>query len=143
MRRGDLGGADLHHTSVRRQLIPSAAIITSSTCPVPPAAGEPDLKYAFVVLCDSVSSSPTAGRGDRLVAALFFGISSVADQRSTKRVRTRRALSPTIPALAAGLCYGVSAFAVKLVTSEFGAGPGQKARSSSDTLGELPSHDRD
>ena len=31
-----------------------------------------------------------------LVAALLFGISSVADQRSTKRVKTERALSPRI-----------------------------------------------
>jgi hypothetical protein len=31
-----------------------------------------------------------------LAAALFLGISSVADQRSTKRVKTERALSPTI-----------------------------------------------
>jgi hypothetical protein len=31
-----------------------------------------------------------------LLAALVFGISSVADQRSTKRVKTERALSPTI-----------------------------------------------
>ena len=34
--------------------------------------------------------------GTAVAAALAFGISSVADQRSTKRVKTRRALSPGI-----------------------------------------------
>lgn len=38
----------------------------------------------------------TAAVVTALVAALFFGISSVADQRSTKRVKTERALSPAI-----------------------------------------------
>ena len=56
-----------------------------------------------------------------LVAALLFGISSVADQRSTKRVKTERALSPTIlvdlvkePLWLIAIATNVAAFALQV-----------------------------
>ena len=63
-----------------------------------------------------------------LVAAVLFGISSVADQRSTKRVRTRRALSPVImldlvrqPLWLIAIATNVAAFALQVVALDFGS----------------------
>ena len=41
-----------------------------------------------------------------LVAALFLGISSVADERSTKRVKTRRALLRSLRAVSGARASG-------------------------------------
>ncbi len=63
-----------------------------------------------------------------LVAALFFGISAVADQRSTKRVTTRRALSPAIlldlvrqPLWLIAIATNVVGFALQVVALDFGS----------------------
>ena len=41
-------------------------------------------------------SAPIAAAGTALASALILGISSILDQRSTKRVKSRRALSSLI-----------------------------------------------
>jgi hypothetical protein len=63
-----------------------------------------------------------------LVAALLFGISSVADQRSTKRVKTERALSPAIlldlvkqPLWLFAILANLGAFALQVVALSFGS----------------------
>jgi hypothetical protein len=63
-----------------------------------------------------------------LAAALVFGISSVADQRSTKRVQSRRALSPRIlldlvrqPLWLTAIGANVAAFALQVVALDFGS----------------------
>jgi hypothetical protein len=63
-----------------------------------------------------------------LVAALLFGISSVADQRSTKRVKTEKALSPAIlldlvkqPLWLGAIVTNVAAFALQVVALSFGS----------------------
>jgi hypothetical protein len=63
-----------------------------------------------------------------LGAAFLFGISSVADQRSTKRVRTRRALSPRIlldlvrqPLWLTAVGANVLGFVLQVVALSFGS----------------------
>src|ERR1700749_3484312 len=63
-----------------------------------------------------------------VVAALLFGISSVADQRSTKRVKTEKALSPAIlldlvkqPLWLGAILTNVAAFALQVVALSFGS----------------------
>jgi hypothetical protein len=63
-----------------------------------------------------------------LGAALFLGISSVADQRSTKRVKTRRALSPAIlldlvrqPLWLTAIAANLVGFALQVVALSFGS----------------------
>jgi len=63
-----------------------------------------------------------------LAAALFFGISSVADARSAKRVKTQRALSPAIlldlvrqPLWLIGIVANVFGFALQVVALSFGS----------------------
>jgi hypothetical protein len=63
-----------------------------------------------------------------LAAALVFGISSVADQRSTKRVQSRRALSPRIlldlvrqPLWLTAIGANVVGFALQVVALDFGS----------------------
>lgn len=63
-----------------------------------------------------------------LAAALVLGISSVADQRSTKRVRPRRALSPWIladlvrqPLWLTAVCANAVGFALQVVALGFGS----------------------
>jgi hypothetical protein len=63
-----------------------------------------------------------------LAAALVFGISSVADQRSTKRVQSRRALSPRIlldlvrqPLWLTAVGANVAGFALQVVALDFGS----------------------
>jgi hypothetical protein len=63
-----------------------------------------------------------------LGAALLFGMSSVADQRSTKRVQTRRALSPRIlldlvrqPLWLTALAANVAGFALQVVALDSGS----------------------
>ncbi len=63
-----------------------------------------------------------------LAAALLFGLSSVADQRSTKRVKTERALSPTIlldlvrqPLWLIAIAANVAGFALQVVALSFGS----------------------
>jgi hypothetical protein len=63
-----------------------------------------------------------------LVAALLFGISSVADQRSTKRVKTEKALSPAIlvdlvkqPLWLGAIVTNLAAFALQVVALSFGS----------------------
>jgi hypothetical protein len=63
-----------------------------------------------------------------LAAALVFGISSVADQRSTKRVQTRRALSPRLlldlvrqPLWLTAIGANVVGFALQVVALAFGS----------------------
>lgn len=63
-----------------------------------------------------------------LAAALLFGISSVADQRSTKRVKTERALSPTIlldlakePLWLMAIGANLAAFALQVTALAFGS----------------------
>jgi drug/metabolite transporter (DMT)-like permease len=62
-----------------------------------------------------------------IVAALVFGISSVAEQRSTKRVKTERALSPRIlldlvrqPLWVTAIGGTVAGFALQVVALRFG-----------------------
>jgi hypothetical protein len=63
-----------------------------------------------------------------LAAALVFGISSVADQRSTKRVQTERALSPKIlvdlvrePLWLIAIAANLVAFALQVTALSFGS----------------------
>jgi len=63
-----------------------------------------------------------------LVAALFFGIQSVLAQRSTKRVKTERALSPVIlldlvkqPLWLMAIVANLVAFALQVVALNFGS----------------------
>jgi hypothetical protein len=63
-----------------------------------------------------------------VVAALLFGISSVADQRSTKRVKTEKALSPAIlldlvkqPLWLGAILTNLAAFALQVVALSFGS----------------------
>lgn len=63
-----------------------------------------------------------------LVAALFFGIQSVLDQRSTKRVKSERALSPAIlldlvkqPLWLMAIVANLVAFALQVVALSFGS----------------------
>ena len=63
-----------------------------------------------------------------VVAALLFGISSVADQRSTKRVKTEKALSPAIlldlakqPLWLFAIVTNIGAFALQVVALSFGS----------------------
>jgi hypothetical protein len=63
-----------------------------------------------------------------LAAALVLGISSVADQRSTKRVETRRTLSPRIlvdlarqPLWLAAIAANIVGFALQVVALDFGS----------------------
>jgi len=62
-----------------------------------------------------------------VVAALVFGAASVAEQRSTKRVRTRRALSPRIlldlvrqPLWLVAICGTLLGFALQVTALRFG-----------------------
>jgi hypothetical protein len=72
-------------------------------------------------------STPAAAAA-ALSAALLFGVSSVADQRSTKRVRTRRALSPGIlldlirqPLWLIAIAANLAGFALQIVALSFGS----------------------
>jgi drug/metabolite transporter (DMT)-like permease len=63
-----------------------------------------------------------------LAGALLLGISSVADQRSTKRVRTRPALSPAIlldlvrqPLWLTAVAANLAGFALQVVALDFGS----------------------
>lgn len=63
-----------------------------------------------------------------LAAALLFGISSVADQRSTKRVPTRQALSPRIlldlamqPLWLTAIAANVAGFALQVIALHLGS----------------------
>ena len=63
-----------------------------------------------------------------LAGALFLGISSVADQRSTKRVKTERALSPAIlldlirqPLWLIAIAANIVGFALQVVALSFGS----------------------
>jgi len=63
-----------------------------------------------------------------LAGALLLGISSVADQRSTKRVKTRRALSPGIlldlvrqPLWLTAVAANVAGFALQVVALDYGS----------------------
>jgi hypothetical protein len=63
-----------------------------------------------------------------LVAALLLGISSVADQRSTKRVKTERPLSPAIlldlirqPLWLVAIAANIVGFALQVVALSFGS----------------------
>jgi hypothetical protein len=63
-----------------------------------------------------------------LGAALLLGISSVADQRSTKRVKTRRSLSPGIlvdlvrqPLWLTAIAANVAGFALQVVALDYGS----------------------
>lgn len=66
--------------------------------------------------------------GTALAAALFLGISAVADQRSTKRVKTEKALSPRIlldlvhqPLWVAAVGANIVGFALQVVALSFGS----------------------
>src|ERR1700761_7504432 len=63
-----------------------------------------------------------------LVAALVFGISSVADQRSTKLVQTEKALSPKIlvdlvrePLWLMAIAANIAGFALQVTALSFGS----------------------
>ncbi len=63
-----------------------------------------------------------------LCAALLLGISAVADQRSTKRVKTRRALSPAIlldlirqPLWLIAIAANIAGFALQVVALNYGS----------------------
>jgi hypothetical protein len=63
-----------------------------------------------------------------LAAALLFGVSSVADQRSTKRVRARRTLSPTIlldlvrqPLWLIAIAADIAGFALQVLALDLGS----------------------
>ena len=63
-----------------------------------------------------------------LAAALLLGVSSVADQRSTKLVKTERTLSPTIlvdlirqPLWLIAIAANVAGFALQVVALSFGS----------------------
>ena len=62
-----------------------------------------------------------------VAAALMLGVSSVADQRGTKRVESRRALSPRIlldlvrqPLWVTAIAANVAGFALQVVALSFG-----------------------
>jgi hypothetical protein len=70
----------------------------------------------------------TAAVATALAAALVFGISSVADQRSTKRVKTEQALSPAIlldlvrqPLWLIAVAANVAGFALQVTALSFGS----------------------
>ena len=72
-------------------------------------------------------SAPAAAAA-ALSAALLFGVSSVADQRSTKRVKTRRALSPRIlldlagqPLWLIAISANVAGFALQVIALSLGS----------------------
>jgi hypothetical protein len=72
--------------------------------------------------------STPAAAATALAAALVFGISSVADQRSTKRVQSRRALSPRIlldlvrqPLWLTAIGANLLAFALQVLALDFGS----------------------
>jgi hypothetical protein len=72
--------------------------------------------------------STPATAATALAAALLFGVSSVADQRSTKRVKTRRALSPRIlldlirqPLWLIAITANLAGFALQVVALSFGS----------------------
>jgi hypothetical protein len=68
---------------------------------------------------------PTAGRTDigfSVLLPLAIGLVVVVGSCLTVAARNQN-LRPLALALACGACYGVAAFSVKIVTSEFGSGP--------------------
>lgn len=73
-------------------------------------------------------SSTTIAVTTAVVSALFLGVSAVADQRSTKRVQTRGALSPRIlldlvrqPLWLAAVGANIAGFALQVVALSFGS----------------------
>jgi hypothetical protein len=73
-------------------------------------------------------SEPTAAVVTALASALVLGLSSVADQRSTKRVQTRQALSPRIivdlvrqPLWLIAVGANIVGFALQVVALAFGS----------------------
>jgi drug/metabolite transporter (DMT)-like permease len=72
--------------------------------------------------------SPLTAVAAAVGAALMLGIASVADQRSTKRVKHRRALSPRIlvdlarqPLWLTAVAANVAGFALQVVALDFGS----------------------
>jgi hypothetical protein len=68
---------------------------------------------------------PTAGRADigfAVLIPLAIGLVVVVGSCLAAAAKSQN-LRPLALALACGACYGVAAFSVKLVTSEFGSGP--------------------
>lgn len=72
--------------------------------------------------------SPVIAVWTALAAALFLGISAVADQRSTKRVKSEKALSPRIlldlvrqPLWVAAVGANIVGFALQVVALSFGS----------------------
>ncbi len=75
-----------------------------------------------------MSSSTSIAVAAALGAGLLLGISSVADQRSTKRVKTRSALSPRIlldlgrqPLWLTAVAANIAGFALQVVALDFGS----------------------
>jgi hypothetical protein len=73
-------------------------------------------------------SAPTVAVVTALASALVLGVSAVADQRSTKRVQTRRALSPRIildlvrqPLWLTAIGANIVGFALQVVALDFGS----------------------
>jgi hypothetical protein len=73
-------------------------------------------------------SAPAAAVVTALASALVLGLSSVADQRSTKKVQTRRALSPRIvvdlvrqPLWLIAVGANIVGFALQVVALDFGS----------------------
>jgi hypothetical protein len=73
-------------------------------------------------------SAAAAAAGTAVAAALMFGISAVADQRSTKKVAKRKALSPRIlvdlvrqPLWLTAVAANVAAFALQIVALSQGS----------------------
>jgi hypothetical protein len=73
-------------------------------------------------------SAPVAAVGAAVASALVLGISAVADQRSTKRVQTRRALSPRIladlvrqPLWLTAVGANIVGFALQVVALDLGS----------------------
>ncbi len=73
-------------------------------------------------------SEPTTAVVTALASALVLGVSAVADQRSTKRVQTRRALSPRIiedlvrqPLWLIAIGANIAGFALQVVALAFGS----------------------
>jgi hypothetical protein len=74
-----------------------------------------------------VAGRPSAGHGDvgfGVLVPLVAGLVVVAGGCLVVAARNRN-LRPLALALACGVNYGVAAFAIKLVTTEFGGGPGR------------------
>jgi hypothetical protein len=74
-----------------------------------------------------VAGRPSAGHGDvgfDVLVPLVAGLVVVAGGCLVVAARNRN-LRPLALALACGVNYGVAAFAIKLVTTEFGGGPGR------------------